>query len=163
MAINGYPFKLGIPISIIDHNSVHNFFTLCTIIEHDGIYYIKICANNIDYDSGVENSPQRKVIGNFYSVITTRCTVCYIPNQSDASIKQVIITFYNSNIQFTYGIPIAGVHIESANNETEYSDFVEIWYAEDINSYFMSIRGSDYNNNKLIAQSEINRAIIFYI
>ena len=80
MAINGYPFKLGIPISIIDHNSVHNFFTLCTIIEHDGIYYIKICANNIDYDSGVENSPQRKVIGNFYSVITTRCTVCYIPN-----------------------------------------------------------------------------------
>ena len=78
MAIHGYPFRSGIPISRIDHNHIHNFFTLSTIIEHDGIYYIKICANNIDYDFGVENTHQRKVIGNFYSILTSRCTVYYI-------------------------------------------------------------------------------------
>lgn len=57
---------------------MHNFFTIPTIIEYDGIYYIKICANNIDYDTGVENTPQRKVIGNFYSIITNKCTIYYI-------------------------------------------------------------------------------------
>ncbi len=79
------------------------------------------------------------------------------------------MTIHNpNNIYFTLGIPISAIHIESdAYGRTDYDEFVEIWYDEDVNRYLINIRGLDIvtDTNKFIYHhySEIKRIPIFYI
>lgn len=84
----------------------------------------------------------------------------FIIIKADASIKHIIVTFPdNDNLAFTLGIPFAGVHMESSDNETDYADYVEIW-RDEYGTYLIAIRGLGdyYNNNKFTWYSEIKKS-----
>ena len=91
-----------------------------------------------------------------------------ILNESDASIKHTIINLPNNDypiIEFKLGIPIAGVHIDTADIRTEYFELVEIWYDELYKRYKITIRGLDpkASGNPIITYSEVRKLIVFYI